>query len=243
MFISDNAYFQKGKAIKGGIPICWPWFGSAPENPEHPDHGFVRNNFWTVSSVSALSNGNTEIKLEFIDTVETRRLWPYQFYLSLSITIGESLTIDLTTRNNSDKCFSITEALHAYFNVGDSRQVELLGLERTEYLDKEEGFVKVCQVGAVTLEQATDHIHINVGHHLTINDPVLKRKIKITSSGNKNVVVWNPWAKGAKEMQDLKGEDYKRFICVEIANAAANKVTILPASEYRMVTNYKVHKD
>lgn len=248
MFISDNAYFQAGKSIKGGIPICWPWFGAAPssENIGHlqnPNHGFVRDNFWSVLAVDALKNGDTKVKLEFVDTEKTRKMWPYCFYLSLDIIIGDSLTLDLVTQNTGDQAFSITEALHAYFNVGDAAQVQVLGLEKTEYLDKTKDFVKVCQVGAVTLEEATDHIHINVGHDLTIIDPVFKRKIKITSSGNKNVVVWNPWAKGAASMQDLEGEDYKRFVCVEIANAASNKVKILPASGYRMVTNYKIIRD
>ncbi len=248
MFVSDNAYFQEGKSIKGGIPICWPWFGAAPssENVAHlknPNHGFVRDNFWTVSAVDSLENGDTKVKLEYVDSDKTRAMWPYRFYLSLDIIVGESLTLDLITKNTGNKTFSITEALHAYFNVGDAMQVQLLGLEKTEYLDKKKDFVKVCQIGAVTLEEATDHIHINVGHDLTIIDPVLNRKIKISSSGNKNVVVWNPWAKGAESMQDLDGDDYKRFVCVEIANAASNKVKVSPASEYRMVTNYKVISD
>ena len=190
-----------------------------------------------------MENGDTKVRLEFSDTDKTREIWPYRFYLSLDIIIGDSLTLDLITENRGDKTFSITEALHAYFNVGDAKQVQLLGLEKTEYLDKKEGFVKVCQVGAVTLEEATDHIHVNVGHNLTINDPVLNRKIKITSSGNRNVVVWNPWDKGAAEMTDLDGDDYKHFICVEIANAASDKIETHPATVYRMLTNYSIVRD
>lgn len=240
MFISNNAYFETGKAIKGGIPICWPWFGSAPVKPENPDHGFVRNSFWTVSSVVCMDNGETKVSLVFVDTEETRMMWPYRFHLSLDIIIGDSLTLCLVTRNKGEQAFLITEALHSYFNVGDAAKIEVLGLEKTEYLDKMENFVKVCQVGAVMLEQATDHIHIDVGHDLTIRDPVLDRKINITSSGNKNVVVWNPWAKGSEEIRDLESEDYKSFICVEIANAASSKIEIHPATEYKMITNYRV---
>ncbi|NOR71081.1 MAG: D-hexose-6-phosphate mutarotase [Methylomarinum sp.] len=242
MFISDNAYFQEGKAIKGGIPICWPWFGAAPEseNMERPDHGFVRNDFWSVSSVDNLHNGDTKIKLEFVDSAKTREIWPYSFYLSLEIIVGDSLTLELLTRNTGDKAFFITEALHTYFNVADAAQVQVLGLEKTEYLDKAEDFVKVCQVGAITIAEETDHIHVDVQHDLTINDPGFNRKIKITSSGNKNVVVWNPWVKGSAEITDLDSDDYKHFICVEIANAASDIVEILPDSEYRIVTNYSL---
>ncbi len=242
LFFSDNAFFTEGKAMRGGIPICWPWFGSAPENKGHPApaHGFVRNNNWDVSSVEILKNGDTKVKLEFTDSNITPEVWPYHFYLSLEITIGDSLTLNLVTRNTGYQVFSITEALHTYFNVGDTSQVHILGLEKTEYLDKAEEFVPVCQLGAITVNDAMDHIHISEGRNIAIIDPVLKRKINITSSGNKNVVVWNPGPNGAEKMQDLKAEDYKRFVCVEIANTATSIVTIEPESEYSMVTNYSV---
>ena len=245
MFISDNAYFSEGKAIKGGIPICWPWFGAAPEQEnmeqvKRPDHGFVRTNFWLVASVEVSGTGDTKIILEFKDTEETRKLWPYSFYLALEIVISDSLTIELLTRNTGEQPFSITEALHTYFNVGDATKVEVLGLEHTEYLDKKSDFVKVCQVGAITLSEETDHIHTDIKHGLVLNDPAFKRKIKISSSGNKNVVVLNPWVKGSAEMKDLDKDDYKHFICLEIANAASDIVEILPNSEYRIATNYSI---
>ncbi|MCK4842142.1 MAG: D-hexose-6-phosphate mutarotase [Methylococcales bacterium] len=242
MFISDNAYFQEGRAIKGGIPICWPWFGSAldTKNNKLPDHGFVRNNYWSVSAVDILDNGDTKIKLEFVDSAKTRKLWRYEFYLALEIIVGDSLTLELLTQNTGDKSFFITEALHTYFNVGDATQVQVLGLEKTEYLDKTEDFIKVCQIGALTISEETDHIHLGVKQDLTINDPAFNRNIKITSSGNKNVVVWNPWVKGSAEITDLESDDYRHFICVEIANVASDIVEILPDSEYRIVTNYSL---
>jgi len=245
MFISESAYFTEGKAIKGGIPICWPWFGAAPEmkngaDNKKPDHGFVRNSYWSVATAKVLANGDTKIILEFEDTEKTREIWPYSFYLALEIMISDSLTIELLTRNTGKQAFTITEALHTYFNVGDATRVEVLGLEHTEYLDKKADFVKVCQVGAITLTEETDHIHTDIKHGLVLNDPAFKRKIKISSSGNKNVVVWNPWAKGSAEMKDLDKDDYKHFICLEIANAASDIVEILPNSEYKIATNYSI---
>jgi glucose-6-phosphate 1-epimerase len=240
LFNSESAFFQQGKAIKGGIPICWPWFGAAPKDPKHPDHGFARNHYWSVSSAISLENGDTKIQLKFVDTEKTRKIWPYSFYLSLEINISQSLSLELFTRNTGTQTFSITEALHTYFNVGDVRQVKVLGLEHTEYLDKVENFVKVCQVGAITLIEETDHIHTDVKHDLTIDDPVFDRKIRISSSGNKNVVVWNPWAKGSAAIKDLDSEDYKHFVCVEIANTAASRVEIPPEGEYKIFTNYSI---
>ena len=154
--------------------------------------------------------------------------------------IGDSLTLELLTRNIGSEAFSITEALHTYFNIGDATRVKVLGLEHTEYLDKKQDFVKVCQVGAITITEETDHIHTDIKHELIINDPAFKRKIKISSSGNKNVVVWNPWVKVSAAMTDLDKDDYKHFICLEIANAAADSVEIQPNSEYRVVSNYSI---
>ncbi len=240
LFNSESAFFQEGKAIKGGIPICWPWFGADTKDPDHPDHGFARNNYWSVATVLGLDNGDTKIRLEFVDTDKSREIWPYAFYLSLDILISDSLSLELFTRNTGTQTFNITEALHTYFNVGDATQVKVLGLEHTEYLDKTENFVKVCQVGAVTLTEETDHIHTDVKHDLTIDDPAFNRKIRISSWGNKNVVVWNPWAKGSADIKDLDSEDYKHFICIEIANAASDSVEIPPNGEYKMLTNYSI---
>ncbi len=245
MFISANAYFQEGKATKGGIPICWPWFGAAPEaditeHSKKPDHGFVRTRFWSVLSTAVLENGDNKIVLQLEDSEKTREIWPFRFYLSLEVVIGDSLTLELLTRNTGNKAFSITEAFHTYFNIGDATQATILGLEHTEYIDKNEDFVKACQVGSITIAEETDHIHTDIKHQLTIDDPAFKRKIKISSSGNKNVVVWNPWVKGSAAIADLENDDYKHFICLEIANAAPNSVEILPDSEYRMDANYSI---
>ncbi|MCF6204098.1 MAG: D-hexose-6-phosphate mutarotase, partial [Methylococcaceae bacterium] len=246
LFTSENAFFQNGKAIKGGIPICWPWFGAAQESIENsklPNHGFVRDHYWSVVLAEKIKNGDTKIKLEFVDTEETRKMWPYQFHLSLEIYIGESLTLELLTKNTGNEAFIMTEALHTYFNVGDAAQVEVLGLEKTEYLDKSQDFIKVCQIGAIKLSKETDRIHVDVEHDLTIKDPVFNRKINIVSLGNKNVVVWNPWEKGSKEIIDLEKEDYKRFVCVEIANAAADIVELSPGEEFRLITDYRLCED
>lgn len=243
LFTSENAYFEEGKAIKGGIPICWPWFGAPPEsldNPHAPSHGFARDSFWSVESIESLDNGDTQVKLVFVDSDETRKLWPHHFYLSLNVTIGDSLSLELSAKNTGDQVFMMSEALHTYFNVGDALKVEVLGLEKTEYLDKAEDFIQVCQVGAIKISEETDHIHVGVKGDITINDPVFDRKIKIISSGNKNVVVWNPWAEGAEKIADLDSDDYKRFICVEMANTRFNKVEVLPNEEYKLLTSYSV---
>jgi len=240
MFVSDNASFIEGKAIKGGIPICWPWFGEDPSGSNNPNHGFARNSYWEVSCVKIIDDGTTCIKLELSDSEETRKIWPFAFYLSLEITIGDDLTLQLLTQNTGNQTFIITEALHTYFNVGDATQVELLGLEHSEFLNKTEGNAGACQISGIALNKETDRIYKDEKHELTLIDPVFNRNIKITSSGNKNVIVWNPWVERSAEISDLNSDDYKHFICIEIANAAADQVEIPAGEEYAMSTHYSV---
>ena len=240
MFLSEKAYYQSGKAIKGGIPLCWPWFGSDPENLGRSSHGFARNNFWTVLATEVTPGRETKVKLELVDTAETREIWSQAFNLTLEITVGNTLTLELVTRNTGDKAFSITQALHTYFKVGDIDQVKVLGLANTKYLDKVDNFEEKHQQGAVTIAEEVDRIYTDVPQELVIEDASFARRIKITSDGNKTAVVWNPWVDLCAKSADLEAEDYKRFICVETANAAKDVVEISPNSEYRLFVNYQI---
>ncbi len=240
LFISDKAFFQKGKAIRGGVPICWPWFGADTEPPKKPNHGFVRNTGWSVAAVEVLKNTDVKIKLELVDTAETQKIWPYSFYLCLDITIGDALTLELSTRNTGQQTFSITEALHSYIKVGDASQIQVLGLENTEYLDKTKNYVKAHQSGAITFFEETDQIYLNIEHEQIIVDLSYKRKIKIVSSGNHNVVVWNPWEQISTKLSDLENEDYRHFVCIEAANAGSDKIEIVSGDEHKLTTSFSI---
>lgn len=241
MFFSSKAYHQNGKAIKGGTPICWPWFGADPEGKGRPGHGFVRNRSWNVIATEALSNGDIKVTLGLDDTPETRAIWPKAFSLRQEIVIGDTLTLTLITRNTGKENFSITQALHTYFKIGDIAQVKVLGLEGCYYIDKVSGgSAQKQQSGAVIIESEVDRIYLNVGNTLTIDDASLKRHIQITSQGSKTAVVWNPWEKISQEMADLEDDDYKRLLCVETTNAASDVVEVAPGGECRLVANYRV---
>jgi glucose-6-phosphate 1-epimerase len=243
MFLSEAAYYQAGKGIKGGVPICWPWFGPDPERQGRPTHGFVRTRFWNVSKTGINAAGDCEVTLGLSDSPETRSIWPHLFQLSLQITVGESLTLELVTGNKTAQPISITQALHTYFKVGDIGQVAIAGLEGAEYVDKtQNGIVKV-QTGEVTIDQEVDRIYRNVPHELVIEDAALDRRIRVLSEGSKTAVVWNPWAKISAEMGDLKDDDYNRFVCVETANADLDVIEVPPNGEYRLAANYRIERD
>ncbi len=243
MFLSDKAYYQTGKATKGGIPICWPWFGPDPEGLGRAAHGFVRNRMWQVVRSLTTAAGDTQVTLGLSDTPETQAIWPHAFELNLVVTVGESLTVELITRNQGDAPFPVTQALHTYFKVGDINQVQVLGLDGGRFLDKADGGVEKTQVGAVTIAQEVDRVYTNVtAAELVIADPIFDRRICITAAGSKTAIVWNPWVEITAGMADLDDAAYQRFICVETANAADDIVTIAPGTEARLVANYRVQR-
>lgn len=243
MFISERAYYQPGKSIKGGTPICWPWFGPDPERKGRPIHGFVRNRFWEVIRTEVTAGGEGKVTLGLRDSDETRAIWPHSFDLSLEITVGASLNLELITRNTNSETFPITQALHTYFKVGHISQVVISGLAGTEYVDKTDHGIVKFQTGPITIDREVDRIFRNVPGELVIDDTAFDRRIRINSKGSKTAVVWNPWVKIAAEMADLKDDDYECFVCVETTNADLDVVQVAPGSEARLVANYRIERD
>jgi len=241
LFLSEKAYYQDGKAIKGGAPVCWPWFGADPEGKGRPGHGFVRNRAWHVVATEAMANGDIKVTLGLEDTPDTRAIWPQSFSLLQEIVVGDTLNLSLITRNTGKETFSITQAFHTYFKVGDIARTKVLGLESCEYIDKAGGGnAQKRQSDAVIIESEVDRVYLNVGNTLTIDDSALNRRIRITSQGSRTAVVWNPWEKISKEMADLEDTDYQRLLCVETTNAANDVIEIVPGSEYRLTADYRV---
>ena len=240
LFVSDKAYYAEGKAIKGGVPICWPWFGADPEGKGRPAHGFMRNRMWSEWETRENANGSTTVILGVESSPETLAIWPHAFRLAMEITVGKTLQLALVTRNTGDAAFTITQAMHTYFAVGDIAQTTVTGLEGTQYLDKAadgNGATKQ-QDGAISINSEVDRVYLRVPAELAIVDGALNRTIRITSSGNNTAVVWNPWAKIAAGMADLQADDYLRFVCVETTNAADDVVSVPAGGEFRLVAEY-----
>jgi glucose-6-phosphate 1-epimerase len=240
MFVGSQAFYETGKAIKGGTPICWPWFGNDPEGKGRSSHGFVRNRLWQMREIVSTQDGATKITMGLVDTEETRKIWNYNFDLAIAITVSNSLTIELITRNTGKQPFSITQALHTYFKIGDIKQVQVLGLEAKDYLDKVDGGKQKTQSGVITFSEECDRIYLNVPSELIINDAALTRKIKITANNSKTAIVWNPGAIVSANMADLGDQDYQYFVCVETANAANEIIEVPVGSEYKLIANYLI---
>jgi len=243
LFVSEFAYFQPGKAIKGGIPVCWPWFGPDPEDKGRPGHGFVRAAQWEVLETQQMENGATRLRLGITENEQTLESWPHNFALAIEVTVGKQLDVSLITINTEENDLTLTQALHTYFKVGDIGQVSVKGLEGCNYIDKMDDSKAKTQEGRVRITEQTDRIYTDVTGDLVINDPSLSRRIRIRAEGSNSAVVWNPWIEQSAEMGDFGDEEYKQMLCVETANAGPDQVKVAGNGEYRLSFSCSIEHD
>lgn len=240
IWVSPDASFAPGKSVRGGIPVCWPWFGAHSDNPDFPAHGFARTSPWELTDTGTSSSGATQLRFRLVGDEKSAACWPYACTLHLHMSIGHTLEMDLITHNTGDSAFSIGQALHTYFQVADVSRVSIDGLETCEYLDKVQDFQQFHQSGPITIDQEVDRIYLDTTDDCVIRDPLLQRRLRIHKQGSHTTVVWNPWQATANKMGDLGEEGYLKMVCVESANAASDVVTIEPGKEYTLKVLYSV---
>ena len=232
LWISRAAVYQAGKGVRGGVPICWPWFGAGEAGK--PAHGFVRTRMWQVRATEQTADG-VVVKLGIVDNAETRAIWDYAFDLELVVTAGKTLTMALVTKNTGNVPFTITDALHTYFHVGDIAQTIVQGLDKTSYLDKVLDFTEHTQQGDVIFSGETDRVYVNTQATCVINDTAQHRSIHIAKSGSDTTVVWNPWIEKEKGFADMAAGEYQQMLCVETCNAANDTITVVPQQTHHLV--------
>ena len=231
LWLSRASLFEQGRAIRGGVPVCWPWFGKHPDNPELPQHGFARTALWQLKNVDESDPARSVVTLEMRDSDQTRELWPQSFSLELRISIGPTLAMELTTRNVDSRDFTITSALHTYFRVSDISGVEVRGLIGRKYYDNLDGRWKT-QHGELHIDREVDRVFQDVDNPIELHDR--KRKILIQPRGSRSAVVWNPWIEKCARMADMEPDSYKTMLCIETANALADAQTLAPGQEHTL---------
>jgi glucose-6-phosphate 1-epimerase len=240
IWLSRAAKFAPGKSIRGGVPVCWPWFGPHATQSAFPGHGFARTVPWEVTETRALDSGATRLVFRLVPTEATRAQWPHATPVECHIVVGATLDIELVTRNSEAAPVTIGDALHTYFEVSDIRQVTIDGLDGCPYLDKVDGGKRKQQAGAVKIGAEVDRIYLESTVDCLINDPGWQRRIRVAKRGSRSTVVWNPWIEKAAKMGDFGDNGYLNMVCVESTNAAEDVVTIVPGGEHRLAVRYSV---
>lgn len=226
LWVSPTAVFNGQKPVRGGIPICWPWFGAHPSDASLPAHGFVRNALWQLDSIEDLASGETQVVLSFHSNEATLKLWPHAFHLELCILVGQKLVMNLTTKNLEEAPLQITEALHTYFNIGQASQLPILGFDQTTHLDKLNDAPAEIQQGDIVLNPPMDSVYLNHQTKAIIQDTENQRQIWVEKQSSKSCVVWNPGPEIVKGFADIPDADWSNFVCVEAGNVLDNSVEI-----------------
>jgi len=241
IWMSPVATLAKGKSIRGGVPICWPWFGAHAHNAAFPGHGFARTVPWEAISTEAVDGGSTRISFRIAEC--NTEQWPCEVPAEIHMVIGRELEMELVTENRNDEVIAVGDALHTYFAVADAGKIAIRGLDGCDYLDKVDGGARKVQDGDITISAEVDRIYFDQGQDVVVEDPVMKRRINIEKRGSHSTIVWNPWVEKCKQMGDFGSDDgYLGMVCVESANAADDVVEVAPGGRHQLWVRYSVEK-
>ncbi len=238
LYVSTAVVLQTGHAIRGGIPVCWPWFGPGRRAGMTPSHGFVRTAAWELIERVDDTDAVTFVH-RITSEVATSAHFPHPYAVELRSRFGATLEVSLTTTNTGTSEFDYEEALHAYLAVGDVREVKIVGLDGITFLDKVTGSERI-QEGTLVLDGEIDSVYRTSGP-VTLHDPVLGRRLEVSAEGTSDVVVWNPWQVKAREVEDIGDDDWQRFVCIEAGNVLENAVSLQAGEShtatYRLAVN------
>jgi glucose-6-phosphate 1-epimerase len=230
LFLSPGSVFQRGRAIRGGVPLVFPWFGPRAGAAQH---GFARVRDWALEASAVRPDGSCAVAMTLADDESTRAAWPHAFHARFVAAADRELRMALEIRNTGDAAFTFEAALHTYLAVSDVRRIRVHGLENTAYLDKVAGGPGRREGSApLTFAGETDRVYLDTTSACTIEDPDWGRRIIVAKSGSRSTVVWNPWEEKARAMADLGEAAWTGMVCIETANAGADARTLAPGDSH-----------
>ena len=247
IWCSAQCDYRTGVPLRGGIPVCWPWFGVLDKNPpavqkqisgEAAAHGFVRKREWSLADIQQPNPNQTQ--LIFTLTLQTGEepQWPHATRLTLALTIGETLEVAFTVQNLSDQTVSFSSALHSYFAVGNIEQASLDGLQDLTYLDCLKEWTPRQQQGVLSIDQEVDRIyHGTAKQPIRLADSAWQRVIEVACSGSDSAVIWNPWIEKSRHLSHFADTAYRDMLCIETANADNNFVQLQPSQQHQMTVS------
>lgn len=246
IWLNDQAHFQAGKAVRAGVPVCWPWFGNLAKNPDAVQamrvsdeaataHGLVRTLPWTLKGIED-SAGGVRIELTQPQAEQGLPGWDHKAALSLTIVMADTLTLTLTTRNLGTQPFSYSQALHSYFAVSDVRQISVEAVAGLSYMETVgvDEWEQRSQSGPLEVTGETDRVYLATPEQLDIDDSTWKRRIILKPVNSKNAIIWNPWIDRAAQLDDMDNNGWQQMFCIETANVLDDIVTLAPGAEHAM---------
>ena len=236
LFLSQTSDMAPGKAIRGGIPLLFPWFGPRHDGKEGPSHGFARIQPWRLD-FAALSGEDLHLTLTQTPTDLSRSLGFDHFRLAFQVTLGRALTLQLTVANDGQAPLLFEEGMHTYFSVQDVHEIAITGLDGTSYIDKKDAFKRKPQLpGPMHITAPTDRVYLDTTTTCTVHDPAEKRQIAIEKTNSHSTVVWNPWG----EMPDIHPNGWHEFVCVETVNVGDQSIALTPGATHSMKAHITV---
>ncbi len=244
IWMSEKSLFEEGKAIRGGIPLCFPWFGPHPADKAKPQHGFARLQNWDVKEVKEIHNEIIVVAMSLAPSEKSLALWPYHFSATAEFIIGNSLEVKLTVTNTGKETFEYSDALHTYFNISSIDTIAIEGLQDATYFDGFETDLKTQNPRLLYFNTETNRRYVNTTSACIIYDKGFERKISVEKTGSKVTVVWNPGEETTKTIGDILPNGYATFVCVEPANAypGIDMITLAPGQTHTLSTMIKLEK-
>jgi len=242
LFVSSKSNWCVGKAIRGGIPVCFPWFRAKGDDPFAPTHGFVRTREWRVESITHEQVDSVSVRLSTGSDDSSRQWWPFSFRLEYGITVGRELKLELTMTNTGQSELRFEEALHTYFGVGSVEAAEVRRLDGVAYLDNRDGNRRKVQAGDLRLAAQTDNAYVDACGEIVIFDPVMRRILRTRKRGSHSTIVWNPWRDGAASLTDLAEAEWRQMLCVEGGNIMDSAVRLSPKEAHSMIIELGVDR-
>lgn len=240
LFLSGRSHFVAGEPIRGGVPLCGPWFGKGRGNDRTPMHGFFRITRWTL--VEAHDEAGTVTLTFNLDGDAAGEAGFPGLAASYTVTFGDELDLALTVRAGQEE-IELEEALHTYFRVGDVTRVSIEGLDGARYVDKAPGGRAVnAQSGPVTFLRETDRVYAYDGE-ATIVDPESGRRIVVAKEGSASTILWNPWEAKAAGLDDMDDAEWKHMVCVESGNVLRQPLTLAAGQAHTLRQHVRVVPD
>jgi glucose-6-phosphate 1-epimerase len=242
LFTSPNSAFAPGRAIRGGIPIIFPWFGASRYAPAAPQHGFARTALWHLDRVETAGRESVTLSFSLEDADVGSPFWPERFRATYTVVFAQTLSLRFAVQNRATHPITFEEALHTYFAISDVGSIAISGLAGATYIDKTDTARRKQQTAAlVEITTETDSVYLDTPGQCAIEDRGWRRRIVIEKAGAASSVVWNPWAEKAAALADLGSTAWRGMVCVETGNIADNEVRLAADDEHQMSTVISVH--